>query len=48
MEIIMETRAGRTLVLVVSVLILGGMAYDAVDRVLAPWEPFFWQWASAQ
>jgi hypothetical protein len=43
MEIILETRAGRRLVLFLAVLVLCGMAYDAVDRVLAPWEPMMWQ-----
>jgi hypothetical protein len=41
---IMATRGFWRLVVLVSVLILGGMVYDAVDRVLAPWEPLFWQW----
>jgi hypothetical protein len=41
---IMATRGFWRLVVLVSVLILGGMVYDAVDRVLAPWEPLFWPW----
>jgi len=30
--------------LFLTVLLLAEMAYDAIDRVLAPYEPLFWQW----
>lgn len=41
---IMASRGFMKLVCVLSVIGTLGLAYDAVDRVLAPWEPFFWQW----
>lgn len=31
-------------VVFVTVVTLFEMVYDAIDRVLEPWEPLFWQW----
>jgi hypothetical protein len=39
----MVTRMNR-FVLLMTALILFEMVYDAIDRVLAPYEPLFWQW----
>lgn len=40
----METKAYRTFVFFMTVILFLGIVYDAVDRVLSPWEPLFWQW----
>jgi hypothetical protein len=31
-------------VVFLTVLLLCDMVYTAIDNVLAPWEPLFWQW----